>query len=165
MFLRQGLRQGLNSLGVGRVNPLALEEKYGQCGITQRLVGQTDISERIFCDEHKQFYSDLPRFEHAKTLYWDGAIQSFAQFPDDTDRLGINVVDPLRDRRLVEYVMAIPAYVLGQPGRYTYSKQILRNAMRGRLPETVRLRRDKPIFDRAVARRFCEYEWKKCSQF
>ena len=33
--------------------------------------------------------------------------------------------------------------------------------MRGRLPETVRLRRDKPIFDRAVARRFCEYEWEK----
>ena len=45
---------------------------------------------------------------------------------------------PYRDRRLVEFVLAIPAYQLFYHG---LTKYILRNAMRGILPEIVRTRR------------------------
>lgn len=52
---------------------------------------------------------------------------------------GIQLIEPMRDRRLAEFVFAIPADQLGLPGTAN-SKRILREAMRGYLPEVVRLR-------------------------
>ncbi|MEM7354874.1 MAG: asparagine synthase-related protein [Acidobacteriota bacterium] len=53
-------------------------------------------------------------------------------------RAGIEVRRPFRDRRLIEFVLSIPAHLLYRPG---WSKWILRQAMTGILPESVRLRR------------------------
>ena len=53
---------------------------------------------------------------------------------------GMELVDPFWDRRLVEYVMAVPAHVLARPGG---SKHLLRQATVGAVPDEVRLRRDK----------------------
>lgn len=52
---------------------------------------------------------------------------------------------PFLDRRLVEFVMAIPPQVAYGDGQ---RKLLLRQAMRGILPEKVRTRRDKTSFDR-----------------
>lgn len=49
----------------------------------------------------------------------------------------IELALPYWDRRLVEFVMALPADQLGLPG---YDRAVLRNAMRGTLPEPVRTR-------------------------
>jgi asparagine synthase (glutamine-hydrolysing) len=55
--------------------------------------------------------------------------------------LPLRVLFPYFDLRLVEYVWSVPAF----PWRS--GKQLLREAMRGRLPETVRLRPKTPFFD------------------
>lgn len=53
-------------------------------------------------------------------------------------RAGIDLRRPYRDRRLIEFILAIPAHLLQRPGA---TKWILRQAMRGVLPEEVRQRR------------------------
>lgn len=53
------------------------------------------------------------------------------------NRCGMELLEPYYDRRLVEYVLSIPAYVLGRPGSY---RRLHREAMVGLLPEEVRLR-------------------------
>jgi asparagine synthase (glutamine-hydrolysing) len=50
---------------------------------------------------------------------------------------GVEVRSPYRDRRLIEYVITLPAYQLYSGGRHKY---ILRNAMKDILPESVRNR-------------------------
>jgi asparagine synthase (glutamine-hydrolysing) len=50
---------------------------------------------------------------------------------------GIELRHPYRDRRLVEFVLSIPAHQLL---RYGYLKFILRNAMQGLLPDIIRTR-------------------------
>ncbi|MGC9356293.1 MAG: asparagine synthase-related protein [Anaerolineae bacterium] len=56
---------------------------------------------------------------------------------------GLERLDPFWDRRLVEFVMALPADILGLPGN---PKRLLREAMRGLLPEQVRTRTAKTSF-------------------
>jgi asparagine synthase (glutamine-hydrolysing) len=55
----------------------------------------------------------------------------------NASRNGIELRHPYRDRRLVEFVMSIPAH---QVLRYGYLKFILRNAMHGLLPDIIRSR-------------------------
>lgn len=55
-----------------------------------------------------------------------------------TSSSAIDLRHPYRDRRLVEFVLALPAYQLFYHGT---TKYILRNAMKGILPEIVRSRR------------------------
>lgn len=49
----------------------------------------------------------------------------------------IELRHPYRDRRLIEYVLALPAYQLYRRGVY---KHVLRTAMKGILPEIIRVR-------------------------
>lgn len=53
-------------------------------------------------------------------------------------RAGVDMRRPYRDRRLIELALSLPAHQLYRPGR---TKWVLRQAMKGLLPETVRLRR------------------------
>ena len=55
---------------------------------------------------------------------------------------------PFLDRRLVEFMLSIPQDQLYRDGQ---TKYILRNAMKGILPESVRMRRDKAAFNQDVA--------------
>ena len=52
-------------------------------------------------------------------------------------RHSLELRHPYRDRRLIEYVLSLPAYQLYYGGLY---KHILRNAMKGILPEIIRAR-------------------------
>ena len=67
-------------------------------------------------------------------------------------RCGIELRHPYRDRRLIEFMLAIPAHQLYSQGLY---KHILRNAMKGILPERIRTRHRPtslmPLFLRGVA--------------
>lgn len=58
--------------------------------------------------------------------------------------LGLSFVHPFLDRRVVELCLSLPA---AQKRRGNQARYVLRNAMRGVLPEPVRLRRDKASFD------------------
>ena len=67
-------------------------------------------------------------------------------------RCGVELRHPYRDRRLVEFMLAIPASQLYRRGRYKY---ILRNAMCGTLPEQIHMRQEPtsltPLFLRGLA--------------
>ena len=68
--------------------------------------------------------------------------------PND-NRYNTELMDPFWDRRLVEYVMAVPAHMLARPG---VSKYLLREATAGVVPDEVRERRDKT----SLYELFCE---------
>ena len=56
----------------------------------------------------------------------------------NASRAGVEIRRPFRDRRLIEWMLSIPAHLLYRPG---WTKWILRQAMVGILPERVRCRR------------------------
>jgi len=70
-------------------------------------------------------------------------------------RVPLEVRRPYRDRRLIEYCLALPAHQLYRPG---WGKWILRRAMRGILPEAVRLRRQSTSLMGLFARGLLERE-------
>jgi asparagine synthase (glutamine-hydrolysing) len=71
------------------------------------------------------------------------------------NRHQLEVESPYHDRRLVEYVMALPADQLGRPWR---SRWMQRNAMTGLLPDAVCERTSKTAFDPLVTRGLLERE-------
>jgi asparagine synthase (glutamine-hydrolysing) len=67
----------------------------------------------------------------------------FDIFDRSTARYGVEERHPFHDRRLYEFLMAIPD---DQRARDSRRKYILRNAMRGLMPDSVLARRDKADF-------------------
>lgn len=71
----------------------------------------------------------------------------------NASRHSLELRHPYRDRRLIEFVLALPAYQLYYRGLY---KHILRTAMQGILPESIRTRLQPtslaPLFYRGVER-------------
>lgn len=61
----------------------------------------------------------------------------------NTNRHQIELRNPFRDRRLIEFMLAIPAYQIFRYGIFRY---VLRTAMRDILPEIIRTRRTKTSF-------------------
>jgi asparagine synthase (glutamine-hydrolysing) len=70
-------------------------------------------------------------------LHRSGALSNVSA-PYHASSHGIEVRRPYRDRRLIEFILAVPAHLLYRPGQ---TKWILREALRGELPDEVRLRR------------------------
>ena len=72
---------------------------------------------------------------------WSTSLPALLRYEDrNSMAFGIEARTPFLDYRLVEHAMALPADVLIREG---WTKAVLREAMTGLLPETVRLRRDK----------------------
>jgi asparagine synthase (glutamine-hydrolysing) len=94
--------------------------------------------------------SRKPRFRQAsRQELYDTMLRSaaFSRAVSWHDRMGsaegIEVRHPFLDSRVIEYVFALPpGRLVGREGR----KALLRRAMQGRLPDFVRLRRDKTRF-------------------
>ena len=67
-------------------------------------------------------------------------------------RAGLTFADPWSDRRIASFVLAVPPQVLNRPGRN--DKRIVREAMRGIMPEPVRQASAKilptPLFEHAM---------------
>lgn len=76
-------------------------------------------------------------YGHFRQTPWDRAAHWYNQH---AAAFGIEVRHPFLDRRLVEFILSIPPQKLFRAG---LSKPLLRQAMTGVLPETVRMRKDK----------------------
>jgi len=94
-----------------------------------------------------------PAFERDNALLGMEAAQGSSSEIFYASRYALEVRHPYRDRRLVEFVLAIPAYQLYYRGLY---KHILRSAMQGILPEPIRNRQKPtaltPLFLRGMQR-------------
>lgn len=73
-------------------------------------------------------------------LFQSGYSESVTVLQDIANRAGMKYSFPFLDRRLVEFVLALPAEQVGLPGN---SRRVLRDATSGILPESVRRRQDK----------------------
>ena len=83
-----------------------------------------------------------PAFEQKKNILGKWAAEDCQQEIPNANRHALELRHPYRDRRLIEYVLTLPAYQLYNQGLY---KHILRVAMQGILPEIIRTR-NQPTF-------------------
>ncbi len=81
---------------------------------------------------------EQPAFERYANLLGPAAAISSSREAFNASRYGLELRHPYRDRDLVEFVLALPAYQLRHHGM---NKYILRTAMQGILPEMIRTRR------------------------
>lgn len=78
-----------------------------------------------------------PVLGRRNTICGTGIAQKASSENFNVSRHSLELRNPYRDRRLVEYVLTIPAHQLYRRGYYKY---ILRTSMRGILPEAIRTR-------------------------
>ena len=88
-------------------------------------------------------YAAATLWERINSLTLNIFTQGFPSMQKVYNQSGIEIETPYRDTRLVNFVLSIPTYQLGFPGNDRY---ILRNAMKGILPEKVRTRRKRTVF-------------------
>ena len=80
-------------------------------------------------------------YAYAQRYIGHESVQAYAE------RLGVELRHPFHDLRLTRFVMGLPGNALR---RGNVRKYLLREAMRGTLPEAVRTRGDKVVFQRAI---------------
>jgi len=104
-------------------------------GIHEALLARTDLATRL---------SPAPALGKARPgfrqRYGSLTGSNFSQsvvVRHQYNRSGMELLEPYYDRRLVEYVLSVPAYVLGRPGDH---RRLHRQATIGLLPEKVRTR-------------------------
>jgi asparagine synthase (glutamine-hydrolysing) len=118
---------------------------------------QRDLDLRVERERRRRFASPS-RHEEYEQLYRPEFAPHPAPWP-------LEIWRPFADRRLHEFLLAIPpehkfAPPSGPAGGYAASKQVLRGAMRGILPERVRTRANKTFFD-SVFRQELNEHWSK----
>ena len=100
---------------------------------------RTGLSERMRETRPRRFKEAARQalYDHFQQTPWD---RSAFWYDQHAAEFGIEVRHPFLDRRLIEFLFSIPPAQLFRADR---SKRLLRQAMAGLLPETVRLRRGK----------------------
>lgn len=93
-------------------------------------------------------YADYPRPRQAELLLGSANGHGFAVERYFARRAGIEVRYPLRDRRLIELALALPAREIYHRG---VQRAGLRRAFAGELPEAIRTRRGKATFSSLFA--------------
>ncbi|MDS4029232.1 MAG: asparagine synthase-related protein [Candidatus Contendobacter sp.] len=83
--------------------------------------------------------------EFYRSLRTNLPAQGTASMQRQYNRLGMELLSPYADRRLVEFMLAIPADQIGKPGSGR-NRWVQREAMRGLTPDLIRLRPRKTTF-------------------
>jgi asparagine synthase (glutamine-hydrolysing) len=132
-----GLRRTLEAGQLRRVARRVLDEVTGAKQLphtpaTPRWL--TTFATRCLLDNE---FIVQPPFDRKGGFLWMREAQSCSREIFHTSRYSLELRHPYRDIRLVEFVLALPAY---QFYTHNWYKHILRNAMRGILPEVIRTR-------------------------
>ena len=113
--------------------------------LSQEFLRRTHLADRLIpAPEHRRLHF-ASRAQEAVFRFAFGGVEAhvFEWNDRESAHAGVDGRFPFFDRRLVEYLLRIPE---NQRQRGTVWKWLLRNAMRGRLPELVRTRRSKAEF-------------------
>jgi asparagine synthase (glutamine-hydrolysing) len=112
-----------------------------------------DFAARAMLTAHDKqdtrWFTASGHWPHMSALTSSRWADGFGEVRKYHNRYGLEVESPYHDRRLVEYVMAVPVDQLGRPWR---NRWVQRNAMRGVLPEVVCERRLKTSFQPLLSR-------------
>ena len=76
------------------------------------------------------------------TLFFSGYPDLFAAFQNLARSNGLEYVFPFADRRIVEFMLGLPSEQVALPG---LERRVLRDALKGKLPEIVQQRQDKSL--------------------
>jgi asparagine synthase (glutamine-hydrolysing) len=121
--------------------------------LTPSFLKRTDLQDRTACDSDKRRFRTLSQWARHRSLTLSVFSQGAGAVRKMYNRHGVELVTPYWDRRLVEFVMSVPADQLGRPHR---TRWLHRNAMLGLLPETVVERRHQTrfvdLFERGLLR-------------
>ncbi|MGC9334111.1 MAG: asparagine synthase-related protein [Anaerolineae bacterium] len=96
------------------------------------------------------------RWEQVERMLGARAARGASGGASDVGSAGVEIWYPYRDRRLVEFALAVPGHQLYSQGRY---KHVLRSAMAGLLPEEIRRRSRPTSLLPLYARGLLEREW------
>jgi len=127
-------------------------------GISEALVNRTDLRRRLSpaAEDRSRWPPGL--WERYHSLSPEQRSQGYSSVRYQYNLHGIELVQPYYDRRLIEFVLAVPAYILGLPGS---DRRLHREAMKGLLPDEIRLRRSRTSFAPLYHRGVKEREWEK----
>lgn len=142
LILRHGLwpllpaavRKGVRSL---RRRPLV------PAFINPALARRIDLADRLQSEPRRPAGMSFGQFALYESFHSGWVAHGVDIFDRSTARFGVEERHPFHDRRLYEFLMAIPD---DQRARNFQRKFILRNAMRGLVPDEVLARRDKADF-------------------
>jgi asparagine synthase (glutamine-hydrolysing) len=112
-------------------------------GLHSGFIHKTELKNRLNQDSGWKEYQKPGQWDRLRRLTLNIYPQGLAVVNKEYRKHGMEISSPYWDRRLVEFVMAIPAYQLGRPGLDRY---VMRNAMKGILPEPIRLRTQRTVF-------------------
>ena len=148
-----GLRPTLKSSYVRRVGSRWFHAILGRGRLQRRQTAPAWLTSF----SREQLEGDLayldPAFEHKRNILSLEAARSSSAEIFHASRHSLELRHPYRDRRLVEFVLSLPAHQLYNRG---YFKYILRNAMWGTLPDAILSRQGPtpllPLFSRGMER-------------
>lgn len=131
-------------------------------GIHEDLVARTDLCGRLSPDPPPDELRAPGLAQRYESLMTSAFSQGFAASRFLYNRHGMELAMPYYDLRLVEFVLGVPAYVLGGPGRDRF---LHREAMKGLLPETVRQRQRPTSFAPLLAKGLQDKEKETIKRF
>jgi asparagine synthase (glutamine-hydrolysing) len=114
-------------------------------------VGLDEIAEQ---NELRADIKGSARRQRYHAVFWPMDLQSTAWIERTRARFGLGFADPWSDRRLAEFVLAAPQWMLNVPSE---TKRIARRAMRGIMPEKARREAGKVFFSPLHERALKEY--------
>lgn len=101
------------------------------------------LSDRLESEPRRRAGESFGQYTLSESFTSGWVAHGFDSFDRSNARFGIEERHPFHDRRLYEFLIAIPD---DQRARDSRRKYILRNAMRGLIPDSVLARRDKADF-------------------
>jgi asparagine synthase (glutamine-hydrolysing) len=118
--------------------------------VQPQLAGRIGLAESDKARLHPKFR--LPgQQERYSALFLTGYPESFSGYQIYGWENGVEYVFPFADRRIVEFLLGLPADQIALPG---YPRRILREALRGKLPGIVQQRQGKtdfyPLVDKGI---------------
>jgi len=143
---RIGEGDGALRAALGALLPDRLRQKRAGRRKAKRFPWLSDSALALLPDpvERDDWAADYPRPAQAKSLLGAHNGHGLSVERYYCDRWGVEVRHPMRDRRVVELFLSVPAEDLGGVG---ISRPILRRAMSGLLPPSILGRRDKATFE------------------
>ncbi len=109
--------------------------------IEPQFANRIGLSRRLRTQSRLPGITSRSRHERVTEMLHLGSVARATYFLDRTaSEFGLECRHPFLDRRLVEYVLSLPDEQLFHAGR---TKVVLRNSLRGTLPEAIRNRQDK----------------------
>lgn len=139
--------------GLRRLIPSQMSQAYRQIwprravavapGIHEDLLARTDLKNRLLPATPPSTLRAPGLPQRYQNMMGSVFSQVFATSRILYNQQGMELSLPYFDRRLVEFVLSVPAYIIGRPGN---DRALHRAAMNGRLLEEVRLRRNPTSF-------------------